>query len=196
MRSHHVLIALLVWSAASTGHAAERVPMSETVTLIDFGSEVPATWSVINDGVMGGRSRSDIQRTEAGTSLFAGTLSLENNGGFASIRSALGRFDLSRADGLELRVKGDGRTYQVRLRDDDRYDGIAHRAEFETVADTWITIPIPFTAFAPTFRGRILDNVPPLDTAGIRQLAFMLADKTPGEFRLEIAVVRSWTEAP
>ena len=43
-------------------------------------------WRSINDGVMGGLSSGGM-RLEDGIAVFSGTLSLENNGGFSSVRS-------------------------------------------------------------------------------------------------------------
>jgi monofunctional biosynthetic peptidoglycan transglycosylase len=160
--------------------------------LIDFTDADRSEWFVINDGVMGGVSRSDIRRTDEGTGMFEGVLSLENNGGFASVRVVLGRHDLSTWSGLEVRVRGDGRTYQLRLRSDDGFDGIAYTTEFETRDGEWTVTRIPFEQFRPTFRGRTLADVPPLETSRIQQLAFMLADKKPGPFSLEIDFVRTW----
>ena len=92
---------------------------------------------------------------------------------------------------VELRVRGDGRQYQLRLRTSDSFDGVAYRALFETRAGEWLTITIPFDDFQPTFRGRMLPDHPALDVSHIQQVAFMLADKTPGSFALEIDSVRA-----
>ena len=166
--------------------------MSSPKRLIDFSDADRSEWYVINDGVMGGVSRSEVRRTDHGTGVFAGVLSLENNGGFASVRAVVGQCDLSAYTGLEIRVRGDGRTYQLRLRMDDRIDGIAYRVHFETRDREWITTRIPFDQFLPTFRGRTLIDAPQLDVGRIHQLAFMLADRKPGPFSLEIDYVRSW----
>ena len=72
------------------------------------------------------------------------------------------------------------------LRTDDRLDGPAYEAGFETVADTWITVQIAFADLRPTFRGRLLRNRPALTDAAVRQIGFMIADKQEGPFRLEI----------
>ena len=175
-------------SAANAGGDS----MDKKKNLIEFSNADRGEWFAINDGVMGGVSRSDIRRTDRGTGVFAGVLSLENSGGFASVRAALGRHDLSTWAGLEVRVRGDGRTYQLRLRSDDRFDGIAYAADFKTRDGEWTVTHIPFHQFRPTFRGRTLTDVPPLDTSRIQQLAFMLADKKPGPFTLEIDFVRTW----
>jgi monofunctional biosynthetic peptidoglycan transglycosylase len=104
----------------------------------------------------------------------------------------VGRRDLSDQAGLEIRVRGDGRTYQLRLRTEDRFDGVAYRAGFTTAVGVWITIRLAFAEFEPTFRGRILTEAPPLDATRIQQVAFMLADKQPGPFALEIDHVRTF----
>jgi len=166
--------------------------MNKPVILVDFSDADLSEWYVVNDGVMGGLSRSDIQRTDHDTGLFTGKLSLENNGGFASVRTVVGPHDLSNHAGLQIRVRGDGRTYQLRLRSDDRFDGIAYRALFETSDGEWITIQIPFDQFLPTFRGRIIADAPPLEVTRIHQLSFLLADKQAGSFALEIDCVRTW----
>ncbi|MGD8699988.1 MAG: CIA30 family protein [Gemmatimonadales bacterium] len=165
------------------------VPASQqpdSVVLVDFARSTAADWYVVNDGVMGGVSSSDMEVTADGTGVFAGRLSLENNGGFASVRTAPATSDLSAFAGLVLRVRGDGRRYQMRLRTDARFDGLAYRAEFDTEADRWITVVLPFDAFVPTFRGYVPPNAPPLDPGAIRQFGLLIADGQEGEFRLEV----------
>jgi NADH dehydrogenase [ubiquinone] 1 alpha subcomplex assembly factor 1 len=186
-----LFLPLLVLLPGALEAATRGDAMIERKNLIDFTESDRSEWYAINDGVMGGVSKSDIRRTDDGTGVFEGVLSLENSGGFASVRAVLGRHDLSAYAGLELRVRGDGRTYQLRLRTDDRVDGIAYRAQFETRDGEWITTRVTFEEFLPTFRGRTLKDVPPLDASRIHQVAFMLADKNPGSFSLEIDFVRT-----
>jgi hypothetical protein len=178
--------------AAAPRVDAQEDPVTEKINLVDFSSAGEGTWIIVNDGVMGGVSRSEFRITEKGTGLFTGRLSLEFNGGFASIRTAVDDEDLSKHAGIEMRVRGDGRTYQLRFRTNNRYDGVAYRALFGTDDGQWVTIILPFSEFKPTFRGRILSDVPPLDPAGIEQLGFLLADKKQGPFALEIEFVRTW----
>ncbi len=188
----YLVIALLIVSSGVPGTAPAGDAMGKRKNVIDFSDADSSEWYAINDGVMGGVSSSNIRRTDHGTGVFEGVLSLENNGGFASVRTDVGRCDLSMFAGLEIRALGDGRTYQLRLRMDDRIDGVAYRAHFETLPGEWITKHIPFDRFLPTFRGRTLRDAPPLDASRIRQVGFLLADKTPGPFSLEIDFVRAW----
>lgn len=140
-------------------------------------------WRAINDGVMGGVSSG--RMVQSGEALrFEGELSLENNGGFASVRRLVDD-DLAKATGVKLQVRGDGRTYQFRLRQDGRFDGVAWREEFVTSGD-WQTVELSFDQFVPVFRGRSVPQAGPVVPSAIRQIGFMLADKTPGPFTLEI----------
>ncbi len=174
---------------ASAGAAS--VPKDQII--IDFGDQdAVERWRIVNDGVMGGLSDSLIRATPNGTAVFEGRLSLENNGGFASVRAPLGGLDLSDHEGISLRVRGDGRTYQVRFRTDGRFDGLTYRATFTTKPNQWTTAKVAFSEFVPTFRGRVLSGVAPLDTTRLQQLAFMVADKKEGRFQLEIDWIRTF----
>ena len=184
-------ILLAAFSAFScSAILAQGEKMSAPKNLIDFCGPDSGEWLVVNDGVMGGLSSSGIRGTGEGTGLFSGELSLENNGGFASVRCLVGLTDLSDFDGLVVRVRGDGRSYQLRLRGSDRFDGVAYRAFFDTIDGEWVMARIPFEDFLPTFRGRTLTDAPTLDVSQIAQVAFLVADKQPGSFALEIDFVR------
>jgi len=160
--------------------------------IVDFDAQEQAPWVIVNDGVMGGQSSSDLNLTGNGTALFSGFVSLENNGGFASTRAAFRSMDLSDFEGVVLRVRGDGRTYQFRLGTDDTFDGVAYRAEFPTMPGEWKDISLPFSAFQASFRGRVSRGVGPLDPARIRRMGFLIGDKKEGPFQLEIAWVKAY----
>jgi hypothetical protein len=169
---------------------------AQSALIDDFaGRDAAARWVRVNDGVMGGRSQSSLTLTPEGTALFAGSLSLENHGGFASVRTVPHDFALGEYRGLAFRVKGDGRSYKLRLRGDDRLDGPAYEADFETVAGAWVTVQVPFADLQPTFRGRRLRDMPALAGAAVRQIGFMIADKQEGPFRLEIDWIKAYQGA-
>lgn len=158
-----------------------------SVALMPVNIEMePSPWRAINDGVMGGVSSGRMAQSQDGLR-FEGRLSLENNGGFASVRRLIDS-DLSSATGVRLHLRGDGRTYQFRLRQDDRFDGIAWRAEFSTSGE-WQTVELPFHEFVPVFRGRRVPDAGPVVPADIRQIGFLVADKTAGPFALDIRSV-------
>jgi len=161
--------------------------------LIDFSDPAGPSWRVVTDGVMGGISRGRFSQSPDGTGVLEGDLSLENNGGFASIRAQLGRVDLSAFKGLAIRARGYGQCYRLRVRIDDERDGVAYQARFETPDDGWVVARVPFDSLVPTFRGRTVEDAAPFDPAQIRQLGFMIADKQEGPFRLEVAWVRAYS---
>ena len=176
-----------------TGQAPSRAEGPSTA-LVDLDSERSlAEWSSVDDRVMGGISRSRVEQASAQTVRLAGTLSLEQNGGFASIRRpiAAGQ-ELSRADGIALRVRGDGGRYQLRLRTDGNSDGVAYRASFPTRAGEWTDVRVRFDSMVPTWRGRRVRDAPPLDPGRVRTLGFLVADKQEGFFELEIERIATW----
>jgi hypothetical protein len=141
---------------------------------------------------MGGLSQSHLELSQGDNGLFTGIVSLENNGGFASVRASIPVLDLSEFRGVRVRVKGDGRRYQLRFRSEASLDGVAYRAEFDTVADEWSEIDLPFDGFQASFRGVTPRGAGPLDTSAIRQVGFLIGDKREGPFRLEIAWVKAY----
>ena len=164
---------------------------SDEVSVFEFDRDSAADWVVVNDGVMGGVSSSAFVDSDSGYATFRGELSLDNNGGFASVRGEIQEGMLAGRSVLVLRVRGDGRTYQVRFRTDGRFDGVAYRAEFATRADEWLTVTVPMSDFEPTFRGRRPRGAPPLDVSVIQQIGLLLADYEEGPFRLDVAWIRA-----
>jgi monofunctional biosynthetic peptidoglycan transglycosylase len=148
-------------------------------------------WIVVDDVVMGGRSASEI-RFRDGPAVFTGTLSLENNGGFASTRTLPRDFGLEGYTGIRLRVLGDGKRYRFRIRTDGRYDGIAYQLGFVTTQGEWSVIDLPFDQFVASFRGRSLPDAGPLNPAAIQQIGFLVADKQVGRFTLEIDWIKAY----
>lgn len=150
-----------------------------------FAFDRSGAWSVVNDTVMGGRSASAVN-IDDGMLRFRGQLSLENNGGFASIQNAV-ELNLRNRDGIRLRVRGDGRDYQLRLQTDARYFGrpVAFSATFPTTAGKWTEVDVPFEQFKAGFRGRRLDGYE-LDTSRIERVGILLGDKQPGAFELDV----------
>lgn len=194
-----ILFLLILASVPAAFDATERRGIKDMVVgsrlVVDFADPRIETWRTVNDDVMGGISQSRLHATENGTALFTGFVSLENNGGFASARTSVGEVDLTDYDGLAVRVRGDGKSYRVRLRTDDRFDGIAYQASFETGDESWQVVEIPFANFKPTYRGRTARGAPLLNIANISQVGFMIADKQKGTFRLEIAWIRAYKTA-
>ena len=152
------------------------------VSVANLGMEVDS-WRSVNDGVMGGLSAGGMVQSDEGLT-FTGRLSLENNGGFSSVRRLVSQ-DLSSATAVRIEVRGDGREYQFRIRQNNGFDGVAWRAVFPS-GDEWQQIDIAFDEFTPVFRGRMVPQSGPVLPSAIQQVGFLVADKKAGGFELEI----------
>lgn len=150
-------------------------------------------WQVVNDGVMGGLSKGQITITDAGTMKFAGDLSLENNGGFSTVRSSNVDLNLSNDLGLLLLVKGDGRTFEARLATEERFRRmeVSFSGKFQTTKGKWQQVKIPFSDFNASFRGTELPDRR-LNPAKIKRIGILLGDKQNGPFNLEIDWIRTY----
>lgn len=161
--------------------------------LFDFSDpETTEMFQPIGDEVMGGVSVGRMEQGD-GFAIFTGSVSLENFGGFASVRSFPDRYDLSEGIGIELEVRGDGKMYKLSLTQDLRFDSVVYRARFAAPVENWSAIRIPFEEFEPTFRGDVLSDAPPLDPSRIATFGFLISDRQEGDFRLEIRKISAYT---
>ncbi|MFL6585535.1 MAG: CIA30 family protein [Luteimonas sp.] len=162
--------------------------MSATPAVFPIGA-IDAQWITLDDDVMGGHSRSHVE-VRAGVLHLTGVTSLDDNGGFASAR-ARGAFDLDSATAMRLRVRGDGRAYQLRIATDARHRGsnVSWRGDFETRADEWIEVTIEFSGMQPTYRGTVLDG-PALNLSKVEEIGLLIGDGQAGEFGLDVAWMR------
>lgn len=167
--------------APATAQPTEPAP--ETRMLFDFRDpNTVRNWQNIDDPVMGGVSSSRITQGES-FAVFAGRLSLENNGGFASVRGRVVPADLTSFEKLVARVRGDGKIYVCQLRTRDA----VYWLRFETRAGGWQEFALPFAEFVPTYFGVPRPNSTPLNPAAIGEYGFLIADKQEGPFSLEVA---------
>lgn len=156
--------------------------------ILDFTDALTANiWEAIDDRIMGGCSQSQPEYIDNCGLRFSGTVSLDNNGGFASIRSRSNNFDLSQFSGIKVRLRGDGKSYKLSLRTDLFFDGVSYQTTFTTLKDSWQEIVLPFKAFTPTHHGISLTTVAPMDTASVRSFGFFIADLQAGPFQLDVA---------
>jgi len=155
--------------------------------LVDFGKpDMQGRWWIVNDGVMGGISKSELVYSGEGTAIFRGYVSIENNGGFASTRTEPKPLGVSNNHtGFQLRVRGDGKAYQFRVEARTQWGDVTYRYRFVTRAGEWMTIEVPFKQLQPVWRGRILNNAPPASPRAMRQLGFMISDGQEGPFQFE-----------
>ncbi|MEO0731427.1 MAG: CIA30 family protein [Bacteroidota bacterium] len=166
--------------------------VNNVLTLFDFNQETPAAaWRVQDDTVMGGRSQGHFSLTADGHGRFWGDVSLENNGGFSSIRTRLAEpVDVSTRTAFSLRLRGDGKTYTFRAKSgyEQRY---YHQASFTTKGDgEWETITIPFASMQPVFRGRSLD-LPNYAGQTVTDFQLLIGNKQPQRFEIFLDVIEA-----
>lgn len=164
-------------------------PAGGESVVIDFTDPAEVgRWSPVHDRVMGGVSDGALTADPAGHARFAGRLSTDFGGGFASVRRAPAALGYAGARAFRVRVRGDGRRYQLRFRPGSRLDGVAWRAHFRAETD-WQDIVLPAADFEPTYRGRPVPEAGRLAVAEITQVGLMIADKQLGPFRLDVALI-------
>jgi monofunctional biosynthetic peptidoglycan transglycosylase len=191
---HSALLTIVLYGGYVT--AEERLMLNRddnprSIYNFDNPDEIKQ-WVSVNDNVMGGLSEGTVSLSLDSHLHFSGTISLENNGGFASVRTFPRKFSLDGYEAVRIRVKGDGRNYQFRVQVDGKFDGIAFKHDFSTSAGEWLEIDLPFASFQPTFRGRIPSGVKPLSASEIKQMGFLIADKTAGPFSLIVDEVTAF----
>jgi NADH dehydrogenase [ubiquinone] 1 alpha subcomplex assembly factor 1 len=183
MRAISTAILLAISSQVATEQALQP--------LLDFtGPEAAQKWQAVNDGVMGGVSDGRFEITDAGTLAFFGTLSLENNGGFASVRTKPTELDIKAGDTIVVRAKGDGRDYVLNLYTNSRRRAFSYRATLPTTKDEWTEVRVPLADFIPTAFGRRVQGMGPVEPNQISGLGFMLSDKKPGKFQMQVKWVK------
>ena len=160
--------------------------MKNETVIFDFNSPASSIeWRTIDDVVMGGISNSKFIINIDGTATFSGMVSPDNNGGFASTRASINNL-FKDFEGAIIRVKGDGKIYNLRFRTNKNFDGFSYQAKFETESGEWKEYKIPFNKFKPTYRGNTLSDKPKLESKDLKQIGILIADKQYGNFELNI----------
>lgn len=152
--------------------------------IYDFTKESKLNhWHIVNDGVMGGVSKSKMEVNEEGYGYFSGYVSLQNNGGFAMARYTMEAVRVVPEQTIKIRLKGDGKPYQFRIRPDvGLYYSYIY--PFQTTGD-WQEVNIPLKEMYPSFRGRRLD-LPNFNHEQISEIAFFIGNKREEDFELVI----------
>jgi hypothetical protein len=181
---------LLLMSFGSSGLIARA--STNVVVAFDDPAAV-AGWTTINDPVMGGLSTSTVSFGDGGL-LFAGTISLDNNGGFASTRGPQDPGIGQRAAGataLGVRARGDGKTYVMKV--DSAGQPWSYIQRFSTDAGTWRTYELPIGGFQAV--GMRLDPAPyapqSLDPSTVSRVSIYILDKQQGPFELTVGAINA-----
>lgn len=154
------------------------------------GADAAKEWQTVNDGVMGGVSEGKFKITDSKTMEFFGTLSLANNGGFASVRTKAKKLGLEKGDIIVARLRGDGRQYSLNLYLNRPLIAFSYRANIQTIMDEWIEIRVPLDAFEATSFGKVAKDAGKVDPNEVNAVGFTLSDKKAGPFKLEIEWIK------
>ena len=161
--------------------------MSQMLTAFDDQTS-NLRWRSVNDNVMGGRSSGRFTVGQ-GIMTFSGATNT-NGGGFASVRSRSRNLSFNnQAEGVHLRVRGDGRTYTFLLETNNAR--ASYWSYFPTIENEWVDMRIPFSEFWPNWRGRKLSR-PALEVTAIDSVGIMIYDKRDGPFRLEVDWIKAY----
>jgi len=157
--------------------------------LYDFRSSSDARkWRTVLDGVMGGRSTGRITM-ENDALVFQGKTSLENNGGFSSMRASVPEGALADANAIRIRVKGDGRTWILGTRGSGNMGGDAYWYRFDTTDGEWTELTVPISEMERHFFGNKVPGL--LSPDQVRGIDFYIYDKNAGPFRLEVDTIEA-----
>lgn len=140
-------------------------------------------WKIVDDIVMGGKSLGRFKLSPEGYGLFEGQISLENYGGFSSIRYQFKKLKVKEGSIITIKLKGDGKNYQFRVKDNSS-NYYSYITSFET-SGVWQEIKIPLKDMYPSFRGRKLD-IPNFSHDYIEEIVFLIGNKKPENFKLLI----------
>ncbi|MEZ8499693.1 CIA30 family protein [Vibrio splendidus] len=182
---------LLLLSLHSLSLKAEAIGTN----MIDFTqAREHQNWTVTNDNVMGGISTGGLIYLD-NMSRFRGELSLENNGGFSSIKRSI-ESPAHEIDNAELVFVGDGRTYQLRFTTSKDGNRVQYKHEFDTIKGQQLNKVFHFNDFQAVFRGRLLNDTPELRAQDIKQIGFLIADKQASPFELDLIQLHFKTSKP
>ncbi len=146
-------------------------------------------WRIVNDGVMGGLSISRVSAGSKDKIIFSGRLSLENNGGFASLRSPVKNYNFENFTGIEIRLKGDGKIFSISMKETSYFTGYFYTANFKTTEGEWVTHRIPFKEFSFFYFGRLIRRNPEIPLNRIKEISFLAGEKQEGDFSAEIEYI-------
>ena len=152
--------------------------------IFDFSSDTDiSSWRVIDDVVMGGESSGNFIINTEGNAVFYGKVSLQNNGGFSSVRHQFSQKSINFATKIKVRLKGDGNDYQLRIKK-SKNDYYSYLSTFQT-NNSWEIIEINLSEMQPKFRGKAL-SLENFSANSFEEIAFLIGNKKAQDFRLEI----------
>ena len=150
--------------------------------IFDFNHNANITdWKIVDDVVMGGRSNGQFKIDSDGNGIFSGDVSVENNGGFSSVRYQFEKINTTKESKVIIRLKGDGKEYQFRIKN-NRNTYYSYITNFKTSGD-WENIIINLKDLYPSFRGQTM-NIPNFTGNSLEEIVFLIGNKKNESFTL------------
>ena len=167
-----------------------NTPFTSTLN-VDFGQETGGQdWQIINDGVMGGLSKGQAELS-AETMIFRGSVSLENNGGFTSLRGPLKDYDFSNFEKMTIKYRSKGQDIAFRMQLDERWFIPNFKTNLPDTNNEWQTMTTPLSEFGQYRIGKPTGRkMSPKDMADIIRLGFITNSKKASDFEFEVDFVR------
>lgn len=165
--------------------------VSAAPMLFDFGTkEDGKDWYIVNDGVMGGRSSSKV-KVDKNSLVFKGEVSLENNGGFASLRAPFGSYDLSSYSKVSIRYKASGQVPALSFDKDRRFFIPYYKLQLKNISDEWTTETHDLLDVKEYYLGETTGETLTKELlASIIRVGFVVSNKKAGAFELEVDYIK------
>jgi hypothetical protein len=158
------------------------VLLMKSQLIFDFNHNANITdWKIVDDVVMGGRSNGQFKIDSDGNGIFSGDVSVENNGGFSSLRYQFEKINTTKESKVIIRLKGDGKEYQFRIKN-NRNTYYSYITNFKTTGD-WENIIINLKDLYPSFRGQTM-NIPNFTGNSLEEIVFLIGNKKNETFTL------------
>lgn len=158
-------------------------------SIIDFGNsaEKNQEWVLLSDNIMGGLTKSKIEYTNNSV-LLSGNISLDNYGGFSSIKTKYESVDLSEYNGIKIKFKSTNQKFAFTLEDNQNWTQPNFKREFSPKKDdTWEELIIYFKDFQEIKIGELTGNMMKSKSLkNIVRMGIMTYEKKEGPFSLEV----------
>jgi hypothetical protein len=158
-------------------------------SIIDFGNsaEKNQEWKLLSDNIMGGVTKSKIEYTNNSV-LLSGNISLDNYGGFSSIKTKYKSVDLSKYNGIKIKFKSTNQKFAFTLEDNQDWTQPNYKREFSSKKDdTWEEVIIYFKDFQEIVIGETTGNMMKSKSLkNIVRMGIMTYEKKEGPFSLEV----------
>lgn len=158
---------------------------------IDFGKEKKGSyWRVVNDGVMGGLSQGNMKLTD-NSIVFKGEVSLDNNGGFSSLRRSFINEDISEFENVEIRYRSSGISIAFTIAISQRWYVPNYKISLDGTSSQWKTVTIKLTDFRKHYIGKPMNDKLKKETLKeIVRIGFITDEKKYGSFEFEVDYIK------